>query len=292
MAHLVQALVRSGCRVCDSLAKVSSETGTNIDALRSEYYRKYRVQERHHGNRLLTKRQEDVLLHLAVSFSACNKGWNRRLFRTVMKEVFDLSPSRHWMNDWTKANKKHLSQRKTKHLAKKRNSSDMLAEVESFIHQVEDQRTRTTMTASNVVNYDETRVAITTDGEVVLESKAKDRANSHGHHAQVLGSLLAFIAADGSVLCTFWISRADYNEEGVAQVEVFTKDTRYPLRRSWARYLGFTETGYLNDVTFETCIKAFCEEWKAHRKGDHVWLFGDQLGSHTRVGLARAALDM
>ena len=273
MAHLVEALVKSGCHVCNSLAKVTFETGTNIDALRSEYYRKYRVQERQHGNRLLTKRREDVLLHLAISFSAVNKGWNRRLFRTVMKEVFDLSPGRHWMNDWTKANRKYFSQRKTKHLAKKHNSLDMLAEVQSFIRQVEDRRTRSTMTASKVVNYDETRVAITTDCELVLELKAKDRANSQGQHAQVLGSLLAVIAADGTVLCTFCISRADYDEEGVAQVEVFTKDTGYPLRRSWARYLGFTETGYLNDVTFENRIKAFCEEWRAHRKGDHVWLF-------------------
>ena len=55
--------------------------------------------------------------------------------------------------------------------------------------------------------------------------------------------------------------------------------------------MGFSETGFINDTLFEKCVTAFCKEWKANGRTHHVWLFGDQLGSHTRVNLARTALD-
>ena len=125
-----------------------------------------------------------------------------------------------------------------------------------------------------------------------MEFNPKERANAHGHHAEVLGSLLTFVAADGRVLSSFWISKLTVDADGRGSADVFTKDTRYPQRQAWPRYLGFTETGYVNDVMFERCIHAFCKEWKQNRRTDQLWLFGDQLGSHTRVNLARAALDL
>ncbi len=292
MADRVQKLVSEGNGVLASLQIVAKEEGLTIAAVRSMYYRANLTKDRSHGNRLLTKQQEVVLLHLAVSFSVANKGWNMRLFRTVMTKVFDVAPGRHWYRAWLKENKKFLSRRKSKHLAKKRNSNYMLTEVASFIDQVEEMRLTSPMTEHNVVNYDETRVCITTDGEMIVEFNPKDRANAHGHHAHVLGSLLTFVAANGSVLCSCWISKATFDtDSGVAQTEVFTRDTRYPIRSSWARYMGFTDTGYVNDAMFERCVAAFCDEWKANGKSDHVWLFGDQLGSHTRVNLARKALE-
>ena len=187
MVDRVSELIKSGSGVLDAIRSVSRETGMTVDALRCAYYRANIDRDRTHGNRLLTKRQEEVLLHLAVSFSVANKGWNMKIFKSVMKNLFDIQPERHWYKKWMTENKKYLSKRKSKFLAKKRTSSDMLAEVSSFIGQVEAVLAHTGMTADNVVNYDEARVCIDTNGELVMEFRWKERANASGNYAQVLG---------------------------------------------------------------------------------------------------------
>ncbi len=88
MVDRVKELIKQGLGVLDALDLAAKETGSTVSALRSAYYPDDGPRVRNHSNRLLTKRQEEVLLHLAVSFSVVNKGWNKRIFRAVMHDVF------------------------------------------------------------------------------------------------------------------------------------------------------------------------------------------------------------
>ena len=56
------------------------------------------------------------------------------------------------------------------------------------------------MRAEIVVNYDETRVYVTSEGIVCLEHVGKGRAQKKGPKGRVIGSLVSFVAASGDVL--------------------------------------------------------------------------------------------
>ena len=144
----------------------------------------------------MTKRDNETLLHVAISFSASNMALTKLTLGKVVRECFGKDPSRAWIKRWLSRHKSDVSPKKTKHLASKRNTTDMLAEVASFIDAVESARERWPMTASNVLNYDETRICVSTDGNILLESKGKQRGNAHDTRPIVLGSL-SFISADG-----------------------------------------------------------------------------------------------
>ena len=61
------------------------------------------------------------------------------------------------------------------------------------------------MKASNVVNNNQTRVFISEVGRIWLEHAGKERGQKCGTNGRSLGSMVSFIAADGSVLILVWI---------------------------------------------------------------------------------------
>ena len=103
----------------------------------------------------------------------------------------------------------------------------MVAEVCAFVDAVSAAQEQEFMTDRNVVNYDETRVCVSCDGVLLLQQRGKERYSAHGQAPTPLGSLLSFVCADGSVICSFWILKSG---EGDVEVDVIVPEARYPAR--------------------------------------------------------------
>ena len=240
---------------------------------------------------MLTNEQNETLLTVALAFSGANVAWNKQVLALAVKALLDLTPNSKWCRRWIHSHKKALTPRKSKHLSKKRSTAAMLGEVGSFLNVVEDSQQYRTMKAGNVINYDETRVCVSSEGEILLERCGKDRSNAHGQAATTLGSLLPFVSADGKVICSFWILKATFSNDATAEIDAFAIDDSHNLRGTWPRYVGYTETGYVNSVVFHKCIRQFIDIWCLTNPSQHVWLFGDQLACHSQLSITRYALD-
>ena len=287
----VRQLISDGSPLSEALSQVADEFDTSPDSVRGHYYRAGGNQTRAHGNQLLTNDQSQTLLTVALAFSGANVAWNKQVLALAVKTLFDITPNSKWCRRWIKANVKALTPRKSKHLSKKRSTATMLGEVGSFLNAVEDSQQYLTMKASNVVNYDETRVCVSSEGEILLEKRGKERSNAHGQSATTLGSLLPFVAADGKVLCSFWILKAAFSTDATAEVDAYEINDSYELRGTWPRFVGFTETGYVNSIIFDKCVRQFIDIWCLKNPGQHVWVFGDQLACHSQLAITRYALD-
>ena len=284
-------LIANGTLLSEALSTVANEFDTSPDAVRGQYYRAGGNVARAHGNQLLTDEQNETLLVVALAFSGANVAWNTQILALAVKALFDITPNSKWYRRWISSNKKALTPRKSKHLSKKRSTSEMVGEVGSFLNAVEDSQQFRPMKAAIVINYDETRVCVSSEGEILLERRGKERSNAHGQAATTLGSLLPFVAVDGKVLCSFWILKATFSNDATAEVDAFAIDDSYLLRGMWPRYMGYTETGYVNSIVFDKCVRQFVDIWRLTYPGQHVWVFGDQLACHSQLSITRYALD-
>ena len=284
-------LVGGGMRLKDACKQVAREFETTQAAVRLRYYRAGGNQLKAHGHCLLTDEQDQTLRIVALAFSGANLAWNKQLLAFAVTALFDIQPQRSWCNAWLERHADSLSPRKSKHLSKKRDATGMLAEVCSFIDRVEAVRQEVYMAAHLVVNYDETRVCVSSEGEMLLERVGKQRSHCHGQTFTTLGSLLPFVSADGSVICSFWILKAELGEDGEGEVDVVSPYPQHPSRGSWPVFIGYTDTGFVNGTIFAKCVDEFIRRWKLLHPHLHAWVFGDQLGCHAQLELTRRALN-
>ena len=131
------------------------------------------------------------------------------------------------------------------------------------------------MKSSNVINFDETRVCITTDQQMVFEATEKDRCNVHGQYPTPLGTMVPFVIADGKVLAVFWILKC--SDEGKVTVRL---EPKHNTRCHYPRYYGYTTSGYLNKEIFSEIMDVVVDLWKPRSKDEPCWIFCDQLASH------------
>ena len=286
----LRAHILAGMSLKKALTIVSKKTSFKRHQLRYQYQLSGNHPTKPHGNCKLTSDEDQILKLLGVAFSCANQAWDRSLLAYAIQTLFGWTPNRKWLARWIEANNDWLRERKTKHLSKKRNTDGMASEVEDFIISFGEHIDRSWVTAANLVNYDETRVCVKTDGTILLERSGKDRGNAHGTRPRVLGSLLTFVSAQGDVLSSFWIMKADVDESGTAKVKVIVDSERYPPRKSWNRYYGFTTTGYINNDMFRECFNSFMDEWALQHPGKRVFTVGDQLNNHIQIDLCKDAL--
>ena len=70
------------------------------------------------------------------------------------------------------------------------------------------------MKAHTTINYDETSVYVSLDGEICLKHVSKDRAQKKGPKGKLIGSLVSFISANRRVIMSVWIFKAKITEQG------------------------------------------------------------------------------
>ncbi len=287
----VQELLAEGTRAKKAYAIVASEFDTTPAAVRGRHQRSGGDTTKSHGLRLLTKDQEEVMLLLSIGFSAANLGLTNSLLRQLGWILWQKKLDRKWCLRWRLQHKEDLAPRRSKYLKNERADPSILDHIEAFIGVVELHRSKFDMRPHLVLNYDETIVTISTAGQIVLEKRDKERANTLVPSSTTLGSLLTFVCADGSVFVSFWIVKGKFDGDGTGTVLFTLPSQKYPQRHSWDRFWTSTDTGYLSTPTFHGCLVKFVELWRLHRPGLKCWLFGDQLSSHKQLEILKYALE-
>jgi hypothetical protein len=285
-------LVRQGCTAKLAFELAADHFDTSPDSVRGLWNRSGAHPDKRHGNAHLTDQQDTTLLLLVLGFSAANRPLDIPLLRHAMLSLFDVKVGKRWCQRWIEKHADDLTLRKSKYLAGRRCDSTVLESVHAFIAAVEAHQQLMPYGAQHVVNYDETRYAASTDGGLVIEAKGKDRANSAGQAYTTVASVLTFICADGTVVCSFWIFGAKFRDENESSIQsVLLDSNRYPRRKDWTRFIAFTDTGYVNSELFAGCVNKFINEWKGQRGDTPCWVFGDQLGCHIQLPVIKQALD-
>eukprot|EP00301_Raphidiophrys_heterophryoidea_P012016 c18305_g1_i1.p1 GENE.c18305_g1_i1~~c18305_g1_i1.p1 ORF type:complete len:132 (+),score=31.04 c18305_g1_i1:212-607(+) len=106
-----------------------------------------------------------------------------------------------------------------------------------------------------VLNCDETRLCVSTDGKRVLDFAEKERSNARGDRGTTLASLLPFVTAAGEAICTFWILKAQHTDNQTQVMKFVEPKQNYPSCNSFPRFFAFTPTGYNNsDVYFANLL--------------------------------------
>ncbi len=59
-----------------------------------------------------------------------------------------------------------------------------------------------------VGNYDEAQVFVSDEGSLAIEKVGKLHAQHTGEKGQTIGSLVSFVAADGTTLMSLWVYKA------------------------------------------------------------------------------------
>ena len=168
----------------------------------------------------------------------------------------------------------------------------MMDEVEVFISSVEAAQKRYAFREGTVVNYDECRVCYSSDGQLVMQWKGKERSNLQGTKSETLCSFLPFVGVDGTVIMSVYILKGKPNDsEDEILARVVLPNEREGKRVSWPRFYAFTETGYINEEVFEKVMHKFIELWKLQHPGLHVNVFVDQLWSHINVSLIKYGIQ-
>ena len=213
--------------------RVSETSGVSSAALLKRLERKPKSPRAVHGNRLLSKGQEDTLMGILLAFSGSNCGLKPYHVKKAVKGAFGIKMHLSTARRVVKRNKHLLKERRAKRLTSGRNSSKSIEDTALFCDAVEEAMNYFPYKKHMVVNYDETRVCATDTDAVVYERCDKQRANLRGDRNNSLCSLLTFICADGSVLLTVYIfpgKPTDDDEES---------------RRTYARWTGTFSVAYI-----------------------------------------------
>lgn len=153
--------------------------------------------------------------------------------------------------------------------------------------------------AHTVVNVDETLLGVNDSGDVQrlrVSRSGTHRASKKGRKLKTIGSLIAFVAADGTCLLQIFVSRTKINDSVVNIPESFCVQRELArqlqtLRGSPELHYMFSESGRVNDELYAKAIDLFTEKWKArYPNGLQCLLFSDQLSSHRKVDMIKKAL--
>lgn len=103
--------------------------------------------------------------------------------------------------------------------------------------------------------------------------------------------MMPFIAGDGTVIMVFYILATNATGlDGEEEVDIPLEFFPHGIRPPYPRYYCFTRTGFMNKDLFPKVMRTFMDHWNKTRPGRDVFVFGDQLGSHINVKLAREGL--
>lgn len=275
-----------------AIEDVQQETGKTRSSLSSQYDRLKANPHESHGNRLLTLTQEYLILIILIGFSVHSDGITASYLVGLIKKTWAVTVTASWVSRFLKRNQRVLAVRKTKLLADGRHKDISREEVMSFVSSFKAIVKLGKVAADNIVNYDETSVIKGSDGVHSTEFRGRSRYNRLGTRNSRLCSMLPFVAGDGIVHAIFYILAIDVTglddeEEVDIPIPFYTEGQKPP----YPRYYCFTKTGYMNKELFPKVMRTFMDLWNTTRPGREVFVFGDQLGSHINIELAREGIE-
>lgn len=283
----VKALLQQNCALtveeaCNILEK---KYGVSKSALKVAYYR-YRLKPdaalKELGQTKLTKQERDAFVGSLKAFSQCGSPLTKAAAIAVLRKLMSKGDS--W-NGWPmlkrilSSYRKDVHVRKGKVLTKKRTALGMLEEVKQFINAVEH---GPNYPKHAQLNCDEMILWCKNESGQVIVCSSLEKPNFIGRQHQCVGTYLPFVAADGTVLCSFYILKQT-SASGCAMLDLTDENALFGnsrSRSSWPRYFAATETGYINKATWRNILSKVVELWTSKYPGLNCRIYMDNLSSH------------
>ena len=183
-----------------AVAEAAAQKGVNSGSLLRCYHRNT-SKLLAHGNRLLSDKDEQILVWTLQAFSRHNMALTLTLCRSLISKLFDKTPSKPWLAKFMKRHSKELRAGATKQLSKARNAKGLLTgRANAFAKQAEDFLDDHKLPANAIFNYDETILAASGNKLVLkrINSKNRSRMNSQLQRSSSLGPMISFISANGN----------------------------------------------------------------------------------------------
>lgn len=262
------------------------------------------------GNSALSV-EEDRRLLVAV-LALC--GMNYPVKPADVEELANHKTSGHkWGRRWLKRKgprgENILSgARKTKMVNKGRADREQLLEsCQRFAEEWDEHLASThgALSAKAVINVDETLLVAFEDkveAHRVTRAGSK-RVNRVGRRGTTIGSLVAFVNAEGKSLLHVYVLKATVKTDGVvdcpAQLVLRADAAQGSQRGKVPTKYMFSESGRVNERMYATIIQTFCEVWRTDTSlaADSspsqlfAYVFADQLGAHRQLSTLKYALD-
>jgi len=246
----------------------------------------------HHGNRRLSKDQEDIVVGVVQAFSTNNLPLSKMRIREAVTNRWGTQVSEPWVRRFLCRHHLHLRTRRCKALADKRQGMEMIANVKGFREKLTHFLKTHHFTSSSVMNFDETRIVFK-GGNLTMQRVAdasKERTNASSTRNSTVVSLLTFAAANGSIFMRVYVLKAKFDEEGGSDVNFALQRATTVTRRSWPRIFTWTDTGFVIAELFGTIIDLVTKEWTTRNPGLPVLLFGDQCSAQMSAETLEQAL--
>jgi len=269
--------MEDGASLVDALQAVSNPPELTLEALKSAYHRRGAAPPGDHGNRLLTSKQEETMVGVIQAFSINNLPLSRLQIRTMAGQRFGVQVSEMWFRRFLKRNNKHVRTRTCKALADKRMGAQVVANVHTFCSELKDFLETHHFPPSAVMNFDETRMVVKGSNLTTqrVASAGKERPNVASTGNSTVASLLSLVAADGFVFLSVYVLKANFGEDDRSPINFTLEPALQASRRSWPRFLCWTDTGYLNAELFGRVVDLVAAEWRVRNPGLPLLLFGD-----------------
>ena len=281
--------VRTVCRRNPTLSirsaciQVAALHGVRADCLQvavSRARNKHDIELKRSGHHKLTLVQEMAIVAVILACARHAVPLSMAKAATVVRHTvpsMSFDAALMWVGRMLKRRSSQLKRRNGKLLAKKRINEGTMGAVRNFVEAVQD-GPRYPKHAE--VNVDEMIIYIKQDvGQVIVES-SRDKANAVGRSYKALGTYVPFVAADGTVLATFYVHK--YKEVGGEIVLDMPEEVDEPeLRTTWKRFHVASKTGYVTKEAWASIMDKFVEVWKERYPGLDCRVWMDNLASHT-----------
>ena len=108
----ITTLTERGATAESVFPKLAKETGRTVAAVRRAYYRAGGSERKHHGNRALTKEQEELMTCMLIVFSLVHKSLSNWDIISKASKIFGFDLGYLWLFNFCKRIKDELTMKK------------------------------------------------------------------------------------------------------------------------------------------------------------------------------------
>jgi len=145
----------------------------------------------------------------------------------------------------------------------------MIGNIKGFLDELSGFLQTHHFTPSSVMNFDETRMVVK-GGNLTTQrvvDASKERAKASTTRSSTVASLSTFAAAKGAIFMSIYVLKANFDDEGVSDVNFSLQRAAKVTRRLWPRFFTWTGTGFFNAELFGKIIDLVAEEWATRNPG-------------------------
>lgn len=251
------------------------------EEVRQKFKRIAKTDGRVNGKRIFTFEEEETILGILQAWSLLNRSLCRQELMLIARS---LRPDRQdwdamsWSVGFLERHKARLACAQLKGLSFERVKPVTLVAVEKFIEWFQQWKRDNKLCGRALLNADETRVTVDINQlcTKLIECKEKEKKSSLVATAGKGATYIPFHSAAGSMIMSVFVVPFDAN--GFADFQL--DEVRCQRRDTHPVYFAFTETGWMNSVTWLATMDILKKEMEIQHPGLRVGLLLDQLKVH------------